>query len=252
MGNQGQTQTTIIMANNNVILYKDFDARLINFDVVSKNKMGGKIVRLSYGPTKQPVRIQTPVLYLPFGVSKYVDEKTGETTQSLDCAFRDMDNDPKMQAFYDTIQKVDDILLQTCVERSTEWLGKPMSADVITEFFRPLIKPPRDPKYSPLFKIKVVPLPGTNALPKIFDMKDTTTPIDDLDYIVKGTSAKFIVTIPSVWFVNKTFGVSARLFQGVVTSRPVSTNAYAFAQEDPDDYAEDTKGHDEAAFQDDL
>lgn len=232
------------MANNasTVILYKDFDPNLINFDVASKNKMGGKSVRITYGPNKQPVRIQTPTLYLPFGVSKYTDEKTGESTLSLDSSFRNIDTDPKIQAFHEMVKRIDELVLKTCVERSTEWLGKPMSADVIREFFRPLVKPPKDPKYSPLFKVKVVPLPGSKAMPKMFDARDTSNPIEDIDYIIKGTEAKFIITIPSVWFVNKTFGVSARLFQAVVVSRPVSNDDFAFAQEDPDEYAEDNKG----------
>lgn len=237
-------------SNNNVILYKDFDPKLLNFDAASKNKMGGKSVRISYGPNKQPVRIQTPALYLPFGVSKYTDEKTGETTQSIDASFRGLDTDPKMQTFYNIVKAIDEQVMTTCVERSTEWLGKPMSLDVIKEFFRPLVKPPKDEKYSPLMKIKVVALPGGGQMPKIFDARDTSTPVDgNLDYFCKGSVAKFIVTIPSVWFVNKTFGVSARLFQSVVMSRPVSNESFAFAQEDPDEYAEDNKGY---GFEDDI
>jgi hypothetical protein len=228
---------------NNVILYKDFDPTLLNFDAVNKNKMGGKSVRVTYGPNKQPVRIQTPALYLPFGVSKYVDEKTGEVSHSVDASFKGMEEDTKISQFYKIIKAIDDRVLQTCVERSAEWLGKTMGPDVISEFYRPLVKPPRDEKYSPLFKIKIVPLPGSKTMPKIFDVKDVHASVDSLDYVTKGSTAKFIVTVPSIWFVNKTFGASSRLFQMVVMSRPISTESFAFEDEEPGEYADDIQGH---------
>lgn len=218
------------MANQQVIMYKDFDASLLNFDVVSKNKMGGKMVRMTYGPNKQPVRIQTPDLYLPFGVGVYTDEKTGEVTQSIDAAIKGIEDNPKVIKFHEVMNAIDDKILKTCVDKSVEWLGKSMTSEVIKEFFRPLVKPPKDPKYSPLFKIKITQ--GTK--PKLFDIAAPDVP-KDVDYIVKGSTARFIVTIPSVWFVNKTFGVSARLFQAAVTTRPAQNDNFAFVDEDEED-----------------
>lgn len=222
---------------NNIILYKDFDPELMNFDSVSKNKMGGKMVRITYGPNKQPIKIQTPELYLPFGVGTYTDEKTGECTQSMDVAFRGYEEDAKVKAFYNVMQDIDRKLVTTCVERSSEWLGKSMSTEVIREFFRPLVKPPKDEKYSPLMRIKVVPLNRSGQTPKIFDVHDVRD-AKDLAYMVKGTVAKFIITIPFVWFVNKTFGGSNRLFQAAVVSRPIVNESFAFALEE--DHAEHT------------
>jgi hypothetical protein len=214
--------------DSNVIMYKDFDASLINFDVASKNKMGGKMVRVTYGPNKQPLRIQSPDLYLPFGVGAYADEKTGEVVYSIDAALKGYQDNPKVKAFHEMLTAIDDRIVGTCVERSPEWLGKPMGREVVQEFFRPLVKPPRDEKYSPLFKIKIT---NTGAPPRVFDMKDPGNP-KDLDFVIKGSTARFIVTIPSVWFVNKTFGVSARLFQAAVTSRPIQNENFAFAEEE--------------------
>lgn len=228
--------------NNNVtILYKDFDPALINFEPVSKNKMGGKMVRITYGPSKLPIRIQTPEMYLPFGVSNYTDEKTGEVSQSIDAAFRGVKEDAKVKKFYDVMNAIDDKIIRACVDRSAEWLGKPMGIDVIREFFRPLVKPPKEEKYSPLLKIKIAPLSRGGQMPKVFDVHDTAE-AKDMAYIMKGTVARLIITIPMVWFVNKTFGVSARLFQTAVVSRPVVTENYAFAAEDPDEYTDDNKG----------
>lgn len=230
------------MANTNAtVLYKDFDVNLINFEPVSKNKMGGKMVRVTYGPNKQPIRIQSPNIYMPFGVSTYTDEKTGETSHSIDAAFRGYQEDAKVKKFYDLMNAIDDKIVKTCVERSAEWLGKAMSAEVVREFFRPLVRPPKDEKYSPLLKIKIGPLNRSGQMPKVFDLADVSEP-KDLSFILKGSVAAVILTIPMVWFVNKTFGVSAKLFQAAVASRPVVTESFAFAPEDPDEYTEDNKG----------
>lgn len=230
------------MANiNATVLYKDFDVNLINFEPVSKNKMGGKMVRVTYGPTKQPIRIQSPNIYMPFGVSTYTDEKTGETSHSIDAAFRGYQEDVKVKKFYDLMNAIDEKIVKTCVERSTEWLGKAMSIEVVREFFRPLVRPPKDEKYSPLLKIKVAPLNRSGQMPKVFDVADVSEP-RDLSFILKGSVAAVILTIPMVWFVNKTFGVSAKLFQAAVVSRPVVTESFAFTPEDPDEYTEDNKG----------
>lgn len=212
-----------------VIMYKDFDASLLNFEPVAKNKMGGKMVKITYGPNKQPVRIQTPDLYLPFGVGTYTDDKTGEVVYSIDSAIKGIEENPKIKKFSEVLKAVDDAILKACAEKSVEWLGKTMSMEVIKEFFRPLVKPPKDPKYSPLFKIKI----PQGSQPKVFDMSSPEIP-RDLDYISRGSTARFIVTIPSVWFVNKTFGVSARLFQAAITNRPAQNDNFAFVDEDGD------------------
>lgn len=217
-----------------VIMYNEFDPANLNFEPVSKNKMGGKMVRITYGPNKQPVRIQTPDLYLPFGVGTFTDDKTGEVVYSIDAALKGFKENPKVIKFHEVLNSIDEKILQTCSESSVEWLGKQMSMEVIREFFRPLIKPPKDEKYSPLFKIKITPVNKTGTLPKVFDMADPANP-KDMDFVIKGSSARFIVTIPSVWFVNKTFGVSARLFQAAITSRPIQNESFAFSKEDGDE-----------------
>lgn len=230
------TTTMTMTNNNNVILYKDFDPSLLNFEPVTKNKMGGKMVRITYGPSKQQVRIQTPELYLPFGVGTYTDEKTGEVSQSLDVAFRGYQDNEKVAKFYNVMQAFDHKVIDTCVERSVEWMGKTMSSEVIREFFRPMVKPPKDEKYSPLMKIKITTLNQSGQMPKIFDLNNQGQ-TRDLSYVLKGTVAKFIITIPTVWFVNKNFGVSSRLFQAAIVSRPIPNDNFAFTAEDPDEYA---------------
>lgn len=81
------------------------------------------------------------------------DPKTGEKSYSIDVAFRDLRTDPAIKKFHDTM--LDNVILSKAEERSQEWFGNPMPSDVIAEFYRPLVKAPKDPRYSPTMKIKI-------------------------------------------------------------------------------------------------
>ena len=144
------------MASNNIVLPKNFDANEITFDVVKKNAMGGNVVYFKYeGHPK--IIMQTPVVSVPFGLSTYTDDKTGAVKYSLDISFRGMDEDPKIQDFHDKMNDFDNFLIDTAVANSKEWFGKKQSKEVIENFYRPLVKPSKDPsKYAPTMKFKII------------------------------------------------------------------------------------------------
>ena len=213
-------------ANNNVcIMFKNFDPKEVNFDVVGKNKMGGKFVRITYGPQKLPLRIQTPELYIPFGLNNYTDDKNSdEVNLSVDAAMKGWDSDANMQRFMQTLSAIDDLILSHCVKHSTELFGKAMTKEVVVEFYRTLIKMPKQENYSPTIRIKI---PNNDA--HIFNRNGEPAPVDGF---VKKSSAKFILSFSQIWFVNKTFGVSARLYQAKITDTPVSGNCCIVEDDD--------------------
>lgn len=225
------------MATNSIILYSNFDAAQINFDPITRNKKGGKMCYMSYGPNKKRIFVQTPPnLACPFGVSKYEDEKSGDISYSIDIAFRDMDTDPKMKVFYDKMAELNEVMLAQAVKNSTEWMGKTMSRDVIAEFYRSLIKEPKDPKYSPTMKIKIPMSNGAPSVDIFTEDKEKTT----IDYITKGTTLRCLLELKTVWFINKTlFGCTWQLVQAGVTSRPQKFNGWAMLKDDGDGAADD-------------
>lgn len=215
----------------NVIHHTDFDCGLINFADVSKNKRGGKFVPLSYGPTKQRIFIQTPSnMPVPFGVNEFANDN-GDNAYSLNVTFRDMDKDPRMKRFYETMTQLDDAIIATAVEHSSDWFGKPMTKEVVSEFYRHIVKPARDPRWAPTMKIKISTINGT-VLPEFYDEQRQKT---DMDYVVKGSVVKMILELKFVWFVNKTFGVTWQLVQLGVVSRPQRVVGYSFYDNPEDD-----------------
>lgn len=238
--------TSTTQAGMNAILYKDFDVSQVNFEPITKNKLGGKLVRLSYGPNKLPIRIQTPDLYIPFDPMHHDDNgaTSGPPSDSADgvktCNFTFEvsmtgynDTNSRVKTFYDKMVELDELIVRTCVERSPDWLGEQKKKDVVDEFHRKLVRQ-KNPKYSPLMKIKVTPVRLDGTLPKVFDISDPGNKSElDLGVLTKGVRGKFILAIQSVWFVNKTFGITAKMIQAAVTHRPSSNmSGYAFIDDD--------------------
>ncbi|KAF6252705.1 hypothetical protein COO60DRAFT_1643833 [Scenedesmus sp. NREL 46B-D3] len=219
-----------------VVLARDFDAKLLFIDPVpQRNKSGGRYIRICYGPKKQTLKLQSPVVYMPFGLSSFQDDK-GDITQSIEVSLRGYDDPsrPATQGFYKALQAIDEAILSAAEANSKAWFGKELPRALLQEFQRTLVKPPKDPKYAPLFKAKAARDFKTGEMPKIFDAADTKT-VHELDYIVKGTSGRIIVTMPSIYVISKTFGVASRLVQMVVTNRPVQEEGCLFVADGDDD-----------------
>lgn len=209
------------MSSAAIILHSEFAPRDdVKFSPVTKTAKGSKIVYAN-GRHGGKVRIQTPVMSAPFGVSKFDDAATGNSSYSLDLSFRDMDTDEKIGKFLETCRAFDEHVLDVAVSNSKEWLGKEMSREIVKEFYRSLVRDPSDPKYKPTIRLKISPYT------EFYDENHNRV---ELDYITKGSSVRCIVEV-STWFVNKSFGVSLRILQAQVVSRPLGISGFAFADE---------------------
>lgn len=221
----------------NCIPARDFDPTLVNFSEVTKNKKGGNMVLISYGPHKQPLKIETPEFHLPFGLSSFKDEKSGVESLHVDASFKGMDHDTEkgkeLKAFYEAMERFDQRVQEECVKESEKWMGKAMSKDIVTEFYSAMVKPPNDPKYSPNLKIKIKPR-YNGDLPRAFDISDEDKlqcpELMELTDIKPHCTASFIVQVPFVWFVNKTFGCSLNMQQAAIQTLPPE-------QDNPDVFA---------------
>lgn len=214
-----------------VSLYSAFNASDLQFAPLEKNKKGGKIVNLSVAgqDARKRIVIQTPVVAVPFGVTPYQEATTGEIqSYSIDISFRNYDTDPRIADFLARMRQLDDVMLDTAVKNSKEWFGKAMSKDVVKEFIRKLVKDPANKQYPPVMKIKV---PVINGEPTSQFYDENRQPVG-IDYVTKGSTLKMILELGSVWFVNKNFGVTWKLLQAAVVSRPRRLDAYAFADDD--------------------
>lgn len=231
------------------IMYNEFDASKIVFEGLTKNKRGGKMIRMSYGKNSRGfIRIQTPPLYFPFGLSVFTEEGTSKTSTTLECRMNE--DDPKSKKFIEALSSLDDAIFNYCSENDIECFGKEMSAEVLREeFFRPCVKPGKPKQdgsgsWPPLLRVKVA---TGFADPEVFDADRKAVAWESEEKKYKGYTCRLILQLQPVWFVNKMFGVSFRLGQMCIVDSPVSTGTYLF-QDDDDNKAQSLTN---SAFEDD-
>jgi hypothetical protein len=212
-----------------VVLHSDFKSDKISSSAVDKNKKGGKFVKLSYTGPKGPQRmtIQTPTIPLIFGVSPYQDSASGEIqSYSIDISFRNENT----QDFLDKMRHLDSKIVELATANSKEWFGKTMSQALVDEFYRRLVREPSNAQYAPVMKTKISLVNGEpGCLFYDEECKPTT-----MDAFVKGAQVKLILECDRVWFINKSFGVSWRVLQARVISRPRRLDTYSFQTDDND------------------
>lgn len=215
---------------SHVTLSTNFEPKAIQFGPLDKNKKGGKIVYLGFGPdAKERIQIQTPSMVLPFGVTPYQDTPGGDIqSYSVDLSFRTADVDPKVAEFQKKIEALDEYMIDVATERSQEWFGKPMTRELVSEFYRKLINN-KNPAYPPVLKVKVGV--GLNGEPAAQFYDESKSPVS-IEYLSKGSTVKMICEISSVWFVNKTFGCTFRLSQAALMSKPRRLQGYAFQEDE--------------------
>ncbi|AGE56588.1 hypothetical protein ATCVNEJV2_309L [Acanthocystis turfacea Chlorella virus NE-JV-2] len=225
---------------------KTFDAALIGFGQVEKNKMGGKFVPLTNtSGTKTRFTIQTPTMHLPFGISAYRERPDMEPqSYSADLSFRGMDTDDNIATFYNKIQALDSHLLDAAVENSVEWFGKKKSRELLEDTYRPLTKVDAAGKFAPNMKFKIAMQNGAPNV-RVFDTDKKAITVDD---IPRGSKVKIIAEIASIWMVGSgtMWGLTFRAAQILVVSKPASLNEFAFT-----DDGDDVIANDSAEFVDD-
>lgn len=211
-----------------IILHSEFTPKAdVCFSRMQKNSKGSKVVYVNNSKGDK-LRVQTPVMPAIFGVSKFDDASTGNSSYSLDLSFRDMDADPKIQTFLDTCRAFDAHVLDVGVEQSRDWLGKEMSKEIVQEFYRSVVRDPANDKYKPTIRLKISPYT------EFYDEQHNRV---DMDYVTKSSQVRCIVEV-NTWFVNKSFGISLRILQCQVVSRPVGISGFAFAEDGAEEGAQ--------------
>jgi hypothetical protein len=176
------------------ILTSAFDANKVAFGKQTvKLGSGGKIANVEYNGARR-LTIQTPALSLPFGLSKPF-QGDENAKWSVDLSFRGYETTPSIAAFLQKMRELDAAIIKAATENSKEWLGKSMSSDIVEEFYKPLVKEPRDPKYAPTLSAKIQP-----GQAHFFDIDRQPA---EMTVLTRGSKAKFILEANCIWFMNK-------------------------------------------------
>lgn len=216
------------MASNSVVRFGDFRPSDIQFDAVSKTKKGAKLIKLFYGASNDRILIQTPILRLPFGLSQY-EEANGPPSLSFDASLDQERDDVVM--FVEVLRQIEQIVVAHCKHLVRELFGNNTSPELVESLFKSPMRPSSQPdKYPPLLKIKVPDyVTADEKHPHWYNSNHEEICIED--FRGANSEVKFIINLSSIWFVNKSFGISCKLWQACLVRAP-TISKYGFHDDD--------------------
>lgn len=218
------------MASSNVIRSSAINTNKISFGPnVIKTKTGKKLVNMFHDG--KPLRFQTPVLVTPGGAKEFYDKQDSTKLQSIVVnGSLGTGEDSEVQAFLETLERIDQIILETASKNSQEWFGDSFTVGELkkAKMFKSQIRRDAEGKYPPSLQLKM----------QYYDKQCQTKcynwnrePVD-YSYITKGSKVVGIIEVASIWFIDNSFGVTYKMLQCKVQKNQKIAD-YAFIEDDP-------------------
>lgn len=190
------------------------------------NSVGGKSVGILNTVSRKALYLNTPLM-MTWGANGY-DNPNGKSWDISLQFPRDEFSNPAIQQLQKVLVEFENKIKADAQTNSRDWFGKAsMSKDVIDALFSPMLKYPKnqstgepDTTRSPTLKVKLPVWQGEYK----FDLFDTqnnkllpseTGELPDV-LIPKGSEIACIIICGGIWFANGKFGITWKLYQGVV------------------------------------
>ena len=187
---------------------------------------GGKSVGILNSSANTATYISTPLM-ITWGVSDYEGNERYELSlQFPNSEYATQDTND----FMENMIALESKIKSDAISNAKEWFGKAkMSEDAIDALWTPMLKYPKnketlepDTTRPPILKVKVPYWEGEWKT-ELYDVNQraifpdpdggSATP---KDLIVKGSHVALVIQCGGLWFANGKFGVTWKLFQGVV------------------------------------
>jgi hypothetical protein len=216
---------------------KKFTVSDVSLGKVKPIASGGKNVPIYSKNARRNLHISTPLM-LTWGVNKW-DNDSGRDSYDMTLQFPNEDyKTESTTAFLNNMMELEKFIKKSAMENCKDWFNKPkMTEEVIEALYTPMVKYPKYPKghpsegeydytRSPGIKIKIpywsdrgfdVEIYDTNQH-SLFPNEDDES-ITPSTLITKGSNIAIVMQCGGIWFANGKFGVTWRLFQGVVKPR---------------------------------
>lgn len=180
-------------------------------ELVIREYKGRKMVLCT--KDEKPFRIQLPRLYMPFGIAGFTPE-VGPTKYNIDFSMNGWDEaDSFVQKFYATLRAFETKIIEAVEAQSEEIFGEKKTADELRPMFHSNIKESEDPQYAPKFRVKVDTTMDDRIKCDVFDGQKNRLTDAIEDKLYARNSGRGIAEAASVYFLNKKFGVTWKLYQ---------------------------------------
>jgi hypothetical protein len=217
------------------VLPSQFDASKLAFGEIKSLQSGAKAVNMTYDGA--PLILQLSNMDLPYGLN--ADDKFGPVKYSVNLSLNGYDSKPKTKEIFDVLQAVDNRVTKECVDKN--WLRKPgMTQEILNQMklYKPTVKFSEDPNtgarkpYPPTVKVALRQRNGKFETQFYgADKKEIRdVPIEDL--IVKRMTVSALVECTGVWVSSVGCGLTWKVSQMKIVSRPDRLLGYAFQDDD--------------------
>jgi len=199
------------LSNVPVLTLEHIDIESLKFEAFETSPKGNFFVPVTLNGKN--IRVETPILRAPFGVKKF-QNANGREDAALTLAFELNSSDPsnKMLTF---LQALEEKVVKHTAENAESLFPHltDKSPEHIQTIFRSGLRPPKDPKFSPLWRLKI---PMGNR-PAEFFYKEDKIPIEE---VVNHTRLTSVVEMKGIWVLPEAFGISWVLLQSKVEEIP--------------------------------
>jgi hypothetical protein len=214
------------------------------------NASGGKSVGILNSDTKKGLYLSTPLM-LTWGINEYVDESTGKRTYDMSLQFpREEYNTETLTNFLENMKVFEAKLKADAIKNSKDWMNKAkLTAEVCDALWTPMLKYPKFPEghemagdydYSrpPTLRVKIPYWEGEWKV-ELYDMEENVLFPNDkgvlpTELVPKQTNIATVIQCGGIWFANGKFGVTWKLFQGVVKPKASMRGKCLIALSDTD------------------
>ena len=191
---------------------------------------GAKSIGILNAGANSATYISTPLM-LTWGVNEYVDEKSGKVSYDLALQFPNEEYaKDDTTNFMNNMIEFENKIKADAIINAKEWFGKTkMSEDAIDALWTPMLKYPKDKNTgesdtsrAPTIKVKIPYWEGEWKT-ELYDVNQhaifpdpDNSAITPKDLIAKGSRVAVVLLCGGIWFANGKFGITWKLFQGVV------------------------------------
>lgn len=210
------------------LLPKNVDIKDFKFSEPKTLPTGSKNVYVNYKTGK--LRIQTPVLYMPYGIGEgYEDKniKNPEVKKNIDkkydltVSFKGHDENPKILSFLEKMREIEQEIIDKAFEYRLEWFKDDYDGNkaFVARMFSQMIKIDKDPKtgkavgkYPPTLKVKV-PYDGANDKFKFdsYDMENNEIEFTNIINKLKGGRTQLIIELTGIWMAGGKYGCTWKI-----------------------------------------
>jgi len=218
-------------SNPRVVTSGEWDTSAVRYMNPRVSDRGLTTVSVISGQTSRSLYLSTPLI-MTWGVSDYVDEKTGESDGKfkMSLAFPGAEYSNKnTDIFLEKLKAFEERVIDDAVVHSEAWFGVEKSRELVKDAMFPFMKYPKDKitkktDYTrpPTLSLKVPCYQGQWQNIEIYNTKqELLFPSDNenetpIDLIPKKSQVACVIQCGGVWTTGKAWGVSWKLSQCVV------------------------------------